>query len=102
MPLECTLCVIIIVCSFRIPGGLEWAVYVEVPSLDRNSRMEDSLALFYEMVPSLGLLGSPHPVHSSTHYNVDDDVQLVCKYLRAYKNVNSPLGINKLYREGNV
>ena len=87
--------------SFRFPGGLEWALYVEVPSLDHQSKPEESLHLFCQAVPALGLLGSPHVVHPATHYAVDDDVQLVCKYLRAYKmHLQGQLGINKLYRDG--
>ena len=86
--------------SFRIPGGLEWAIYIEVPSLGHNSKPEESLHLFCNALPTLGLLGSPHFIHHATPYAVDSDVQLVCKYLRAFKAYrNGHIGINKLYKE---
>lgn len=59
---------------------------------------------FYEDVPALGLLGIPHEVHPDTPYVVDEEVQLVCKYLKAYKlfksGSGSSKGINKLFKEG--
>lgn len=86
--------------SFRLPGGLEWAVYIEVPSLGPDLRPEKSLSRFCEAIPTLGLLGSPHIIHHATPYTVDTDVQLVCKYLRQYKAfIKGQTGINKLYRE---
>ena len=57
---------------------------------------EESLDEFYEEIPALGLLGTPHPIYASTPYVVDKDVQLVCKYLKEYK----AKGIDKLYRDG--
>lgn len=92
--------------SFRLPGGLEWAIYIEVPSLSHSYKPEDSLRMFQDLVPAVCLLGSPHPIHHGTRYTVDGDVQLVCKYLRAYKILKGikggQIGINKLYREGKV
>ena len=41
--------------------------------------------MFYKEVPILRLLGSSRCISSDTPYKVDDEVQLVCKYLRAYK-----------------
>ena len=89
--------------SYRVPGGLEWAIYIEIPSLSHEYRPEDSLNMFRELVPALCLLGSPHLIHHGTHYSVDSDVQLVCKYLRAYKVQRKnkvQAGINRLYKEG--
>ena len=83
--------------SFRFPGGMQWAVYIEAPSRN-NMSSEESLGEFYEDVPALGLLGTPHCVYPQTPYVVDDDAQLVCKYLKAYK-VGGTKGINRLYKE---
>ena len=58
-----------------------------------------SLKEFYEDVPALGLLGTPHKVEPELPYVVDEEVQLVCKYLRAHK-IGGTKGINKLYKEG--
>lgn len=60
---------------------------------------EMSLKEFFEDIPALGLLGTPHMVYSETPYVVDNDVQLVCKYLKAYR-VGGTKGIDKLYKEG--
>ena len=84
--------------SFRFPGGQEWAIYVEVPSLDRNHKTEESLQLFTKIFPTLGLLGSMHPIYQVTPITVDEDVQLVCKYLKAYK-IGGVKGIDRLYKE---
>jgi len=83
--------------SFRFPGGMQWAVYVEVPSRDQATP-DESLREFFEEVPALGLLGTPHPIYAETPYVVDADVQLVCKYLKAYR-VGGTKGIDRLYRE---
>ena len=67
-----------------------------------NSEM--CLKEFYDDVPALGLLGTPHEVHPDTPYVVDEEVQLVCKYLKAYKvfKSGSSKGINKLFKEGGM
>lgn len=85
--------------SYRLPGGRALAVYIEVPSLDRNHRAEESLVFCNEYIPILGLLGSPYKIHQNTPYTIDNEVQLVCKYLRAYK-VGGNKGIDRLYKEG--
>ena len=88
--------------SFSIPGGMGWRIYVEVPSRISTQKPEKSLSQFMEEVPALGLLGVPHPVDPNTPYKVDDDVQLVCKYLKAYWlfiEKKGQKGINKLFRE---
>lgn len=36
-------------------------------------------------MPVLQLIGSPTIIEPDTSYAVDEDVQLVCKYLQAYK-----------------
>ncbi len=84
--------------SYRLPGGQDWAVYIEVPSLGSSHRPEESLRLFNTEISTLGLLGSRHIINVNTPYTVDRDVQLVCKYLRAYE-IGGVKGINRLYRE---
>ena len=75
--------------SFRFPGGLEWSVYVEVPSYGLNSNPSDSKKKFLQDIPTLALLGSIHRVLPEIPYNVDDEVQLVCRYLNAYKKTGN-------------
>lgn len=60
-----------------------------------------SLKAFYEDIPSLGLLGSKYFVEPSTPFVVDPDVQLVCKYLKAFKTGGSR-GIDRLYKDGKL
>ena len=87
--------------NFRFPGGLEWSVYVEVPSYGLNTQPEESLALFCQAIPTLALVGSSSLVLPEMQYTVDEEVQLVCKYLNAYKNAGDlEKGIDRLYREG--
>lgn len=84
--------------SFSIPTGLEWILYIEVPSLNHQSKPEESLHLFHQVIPVLALLGSPHVVDND--YVVDDSVQLVCKYLQAYKlHLKGKRGISWPFKE---
>ena len=88
--------------SFSIPGGMGWMVYVEVPSRSNTESPEAALDHFIDEVPALGILGVPHAIDHNTPYSVDKDVQLVCKYLKAYwtfLDEKGHTGINKLYRE---
>lgn len=60
----------------------------------------EALSHFQEELPALGLVGAPHPILPETPYAVDPEVQLVCKYLKAYQTVgNNREGIDRLYRE---
>ena len=59
--------------------------------------VDKTLELFYSEVPILKLFGTPHLVEPDVPYDVDSDVQLVCKYLRAYKTNN----INRLHHDRN-
>ena len=71
---------------------------MQVPS--RNDMSSDeSLEMFYEDVPALGLLGTPHPILFECPFEVDADVQLVCKYLNAFR-VGGTKGIDRLFKEG--
>ena len=88
--------------SVSIPGGMDWRIYVEVPSRIDSKNPRESLDQFVEEVPVLGMLGAPHAIDPDTPYTVDDDVQLVCKYLKAYwvfRDRGGRKGINRLYKE---
>ena len=82
--------------SFRLPEGLGWVIYVEVPSRDLTMTPEDMLEQFCGDIPTLGLLGSPQKVSSETPFIIDEEVQLVCKYLKAHKEKR----IDRLYKDG--
>ena len=75
--------------------------HAQVPSLDLSMTPEEALKHFQQEVPVLGLLGTPHYIHPDTPYTVDEEVQLVCKYLKALQ-IGGKKGIDKLYREGEV
>ena len=60
---------------------------------------EEALKHFQQEVPALGLLGTPHYIHPDTPYTVDEEVQLVCKYLKALQ-IGGKEGIDRLYQEG--
>ena len=62
---------------------------------------EEALKHFQQEVPALGLLGTPHYIHPDTLYTVDEEVQLVCKYLKALQ-IGGKKGIDRLYQEGEV
>ena len=90
--------------SFSLPRGLSLEIYVEVyvgcvwvcvgvvtpplsnqvPSLNDYSDSE-SLEMFQNQMPTLKILGKEHKVPSSIPYAVDNEVQLVCRYLNALK-----------------
>ena len=82
--------------SFRLPGGLDWVIYVEVPSRDLTLTSEEMLEQFCGDIPMLSLLGSACKVLNEIPFIIDEEVQLVCKYLKAHKEGR----INQLYKEG--
>ena len=83
--------------SIHLPGSLGWLVYVEVPSRI-GMTPEETLEQFLGDIPTLGLLGSPHLIPNQTPYVIDSEVQLVCKYLKAYKERR----IDRLYKNGGM
>lgn len=87
--------------SVSIPAGVDWKIYVEVPSQINLDDPKASWKQFIEDIPALGMLGARYIINPSTPYTVDEDAQLVCKYLRAYwEHVqNTSRGINKLFKE---
>ena len=74
-----------------------------MPSRNLSSNADVFLKDFISEIPIFKLLGTPTFVESTTQYSdvSDPDVQLVCKYLKAYDN-GGEKGIDKLYKEGAV
>ena len=95
-----TVSVCVCVCTCGLPPSTYFLsfTHVQVPSHD-NMTPEEALKHFQQEIPALGLLGTPHQIHSDTPYTVDDGVQLVCKYLKALQ-VGGKGGIDRLYQEG--
>ena len=100
--------------GFYMPVGLNWQIYVEVPIQATGS---DNLEIllrdpecyrenFLNFVPILRFIGKPKLIEANKPYLIDNEVQLVCKYLRAMeefrnrKGKDSQVGINALYQEG--
>ena len=61
----------------------------------------ESLTTFLENVPALGLVANKEYVEPRRPYVVDNDVQLICKYLKAYE-IGCKKGIDKLYKGGKL
>ena len=59
------------------------------------------MQLFIDELPALGLIGTAHYILPEEPYVVDEEVQLVCKYLHAY-DVGGTKGIDRLYMEGEI
>lgn len=57
---------------------------MQVPSQGEKLAAEN-LDMFYHDLPVLQLLSSSKYIDPDAPYDVDSDVQLVCKYLQAYK-----------------
>ena len=94
-------CVCVSVCTICHLTPPPYHTYMQVPSLDLSMTPEEALKHFQQEVPALGILGTPHYIHPDTPYTVDEEVQLVCKYLKALQ-IGGKKGIDKLYREGEV
>lgn len=92
--------------SVSIPAGMGWKIYVEVPCQTGATSPIDSLVQFKNDFPALALLGDPVLIEHNTQYRIDEDVQLVCKYLKAYwqylERKKEGIGINRLVGRGNI
>lgn len=98
---------------FYMPSGLNWKFYVEVPIQIYDSALGPSdnqryLHKFQTYVPIFKFVGTPMEIMPSVFFQVDEKVQLVCKYLKAYDEfINRKdktklnYGINILYNERN-
>ena len=72
--------------SFRLPGELKWTFYIEVPCGSLVQDAKEALNLFCEEIPLFNILGSPLLISDEIPFSVTKDVQLVCKYLKAYED----------------
>lgn len=72
----------------------------QVPSCsDENDELEETP--FYQELPILELFCTPHHIQSCVPYDVDSDVQLVCKYLKACQTrLLGRMRIDKLHMDG--
>ena len=75
-------------------------LYIQVPARHQTSHADELLKQFLVDIPVFDLVGDPHEVVATVPYAIDADVQLVCKYLKAY-DTGGKSGINRLYTEGN-
>ena len=69
---------------------------LQIPSRSAAVDPLKDLDHFKAEVPVLGLLGAPVPIEHSSKFSITHEVQLVCKYLRAYETKR----IDKLHRDG--
>ena len=71
-----------------------------MPSRNSSSNANAFLKEFLSEIPIFKLLGTPKLVKSTAQYSdvSDPDVQLVCKYLRAYE-IGGKKGIDRLYKD---
>ena len=85
--------------SFRLRIGGGWRVYVEIPSTAGHDevQVQPALVSFQDRVPCLRYICTNHHNTANDPLDVDNDTQLVCKYLKALEHKNR---INKLYLSG--
>ena len=57
---------------------------------------EEALSQFHDEIPVLALIGTGHKINPEVGYTVDEDVQLVCKYLQVLRSGE----IDRLYENG--
>ena len=60
--------------------------YMQVPSSDVNTESDQTLQLFLKQIPVLQFVGIPHLIDSTYKLKIDNETQLVCKYLNALKS----------------
>ena len=76
--------------------GIDYVICVlQIPSRSTGVIPLNDLENFKTEVPVLGLLGTPVHIEHSSKFSISDEVQLVCKYLKAYETKR----IDMLYRE---
>ncbi|KAI6653840.1 hypothetical protein LOD99_3342 [Oopsacas minuta] len=86
---------------FRLPSGMRWKLYIEVPSRPGVTNSLVNLEDFKKEIPIFNIMGIPHLIGDDVPYEIDQDVQLICKYLQAYTDYlnKKSRGINRLYDE---
>lgn len=75
-----------------------WPDNLSLSVHESETALEKSLNQFQSEIPVFGLLGSPHLIDHGEPLVADGDVQLICKYLRAYHD-RTIAGIDRLYVE---
>ena len=70
---------------------------LQIPSISNDP--QTNLSTFQELIPTFYFIGTERHIDSSIPYVVDDDVQLVCKYLWALdeEERRPGWGIDKLF-----
>ena len=81
--------------SFTLQQWLNWTFYIELPCKCLSDEECTMLQHFEEDFPILGLTGEPILISDKTPLSVTKEVQLVCKYLKAYEDGR----IDRLYDE---
>ena len=66
-----------------------------MPSSDANTEPAETLEFFFKQVPTFQFVGTPHCIDSKYKLKIDDEIQLVCKYLKALKSGH----IDNIYKE---
>ncbi|XP_065842574.1 uncharacterized protein [Oscarella lobularis] len=69
---------------FRLTGSSLWHIFVEVPAYPEVTDGNKSLSKFLEDVPIFHYLGQSYEISPDSLFDLNDDVQLVCKYLKVY------------------
>ena len=72
--------------SFRLSLGLNWTFYIEVPchSIDQDPQL--ALEQLCDKIPLFNVIGTPLLISQQIPFSVTPEVQLVCKYLKAYQD----------------
>lgn len=90
-------------CLLRFHFYQVQSYHQQVPARSLSSNAESFLKDFLSEIPIFGILGTVYLVESTAKYSVESnpDVQLVCKYLKAY-DTGGERGIDKLFKEGTI
>ena len=78
-------------------------MYLTVIQVPSRGDIDPQVALeqFLMEVPSLGLVGNKEFIDPRRPYQINSDVQLVCKYLKAFE-IGGKHGIDKQYKESEL
>lgn len=76
---------------------------MQVPVTNSNIEIQDNFKEFQILLPVLTLFGE-HVIVGDEPYDVDEEVQLVCKYLKAFdtRKPNGERVIDTLYEDPGV
>jgi hypothetical protein len=79
--------------TFRLHKKATWHFYIEIPSSHSSEssltvahQLERNLLEFQERLPIFKYIGQTVVIGSRNDFDIDCELQLVCKYLRAYEN----------------